>query len=172
MSLSDLTIGDEAPQVVTAIIEIPFGSGHKVEFDHKRGVFVLDREQPNSLRYPVNYADVPGTLSGDGDPLDALVITEEPLPMGLVVDARVVGLMRMIDDGEEDNKIICVPAKDKNMAHIQDITDVPEHWQKKVQHFFERYKDLKSDEHVDINGWFNKEEAYTVIKDAQANYKG
>ncbi len=171
MALSDLTTGDNAPKIINTIIEIPRGSGHKVEFDHKLGVFVLDREQPNSLRYPVNYADVPATLGGDGDPLDAIVICEDPLPMGLVVEARVVGLMSMIDDGDEDHKIVCVPANDKNMNHIQDIEDVPEHWKARTQHFFERYKDLKADEIVDIKGWSNKESAYEVIKKGQADYK-
>lgn len=172
MSLANLTTGDDAPKVINTIIEIPRGGSHKVEFDHERGVFVLDRTQPNSLRYPVNYADVPGTLGGDGDPLDALVICEDPLPMGIVVEARVVGLMSMIDDGDEDHKIICVPAKDKNMSHINDIDDVSDHWKARTQHFFERYKDLKADEIVDIKGWFNKEEAYKVIKKGQDDYKG
>lgn len=168
MALHNLGIGDDAPNIINTIIEIPRGSGHKIEFDHKQGVFVLDREQPNSLRYPVNYADIPGTLGGDGDPLDAVVICEDPLPMGVVVEARVVGLMSMIDDGDEDHKIVCVPAKDKNMQHIKDIEDVPQHWKDRTQHFFERYKDLKSNELVEINGWSNKEAAYKVIKAAQA----
>jgi inorganic pyrophosphatase len=121
--------------------------------------------------YPVDYGYFDKTLGGDGDPLDALVLLEFPVFPGVVVNVRAVGVLPMEDDGGMDEKILCVPAKDKRWEHIQDINDVPQQTKNEIAHFFEHYKDLEPGKWVKLGEWANKAEAERLIAEAKANYK-
>lgn len=170
MALEHISSGDNLPEEVNVIIEIPRGCGNKYEYDKDSEHFFLDRVQPTVMKQPYDYGFVPHTLSDDGDPIDALVVIDEPLYPGVVVPSRVVGLLKMIDDGDEDEKLVCVASEDKNYDHIHVLDDLGEHFQKKVRHYFERYKDLQNKE-VEITGWGDAAEAQKAIEAAQANYQ-
>lgn len=163
MSLKDVKIGDQAPEIVNVIIEIPQGSGIKYETDVETGMIFVDRVQPTNLKQPYDYGEVPETLGDDGDPLDALIKIDEPLFPGVIVPARVVGIMYMIDDGDNDEKLICVAADDKHYEHVKTVDDLGAHFKDKVRHYFEHYKDLQH-EKVEVTGWGGPEEAKQIIK--------
>ena len=154
-----------------AVIEIPRGSRNKYEVDHETGRVHLDRVLYTPFVYPVDYGYFDKTLGGDGDPLDALVLLEFPVFPGVVVNVRAVVVLPMEDDGGMDEKILCVPAKDKRWEHIQDINDVPEQTKNEIAHFFEHYKDLEPGKWVKLGQWANKAEAERLIAEAKANYK-
>jgi inorganic pyrophosphatase len=154
-----------------AVIEIPRGSRNKYEVDHATGRVHLDRVLYTPFVYPVDYGYFDKTLGGDGDPLDALVLLEFPVFPGVVVNVRAVGVLPMEDDGGMDEKILCVPAKDKRWEHIQDINDVPQQTKNEIAHFFEHYKDLEPAKWVKLGQWANKAEAERLIAEAKANYK-
>jgi inorganic pyrophosphatase len=154
-----------------AVIEIPRGSRNKYEIDHETGRVHLDRVLYTPFVYPVDYGYFDKTLGGDGDPLDALVLLEFPVFPGVVVNVRAVGVLPMEDDGGMDEKILCVPAKDKRWEHIQDINDVPQQTKNEISHFFEHYKDLEPGKWVKLGQWSNKAEAERLIAEAKANYK-
>jgi inorganic pyrophosphatase len=154
-----------------AVIEIPRGSRNKYEVDHETGRVHLDRVLYTPFVYPVDYGYFDKTLGGDGDPLDALVLLEFPVFPGVVVNVRAVGVLPMEDDGGMDEKILCVPAKDRRWEHIQDINDVPQQTKNEISHFFEHYKDLEPGKWVKLGQWANKAEAERLIAEAKANYK-
>ena len=157
--------------MIEAVIEIPRGSRNKYEVDHETGRVHLDRVLYTPFVYPVDYGYFDKTLGGDGDPLDALVLLEFPVFPGVVVNVRAVGVLPMEDDGGMDEKILCVPAKDKRWEHIQDINDVPQQTKNEIAHFFEHYKDLEPGKWVKLGEWANKAEAERLIAEAKANYK-
>jgi inorganic pyrophosphatase len=157
--------------MIEAVIEIPRGSRNKYEVDHETGRVHLDRVLYTPFVYPVDYGYFDKTLGGDGDPLDALVLLEFPVFPGVVVNVRAVGVLPMEDDGGMDEKILCVPAKDKRWDHIQDINDVPEQTRNEIEHFFTHYKDLEPGKWVKCGKWANKAEAERLIAEAKANYK-
>jgi inorganic pyrophosphatase len=157
--------------MIEAVIEIPRGSRNKYEVDHETGRVHLDRVLYTPFVYPVDYGYFDKTLGGDGDPLDALVLLEFPVFPGVVVNVRAVGVLPMEDDGGMDEKILCVPAKDKRWEHIQDINDVPEQTRNEIEHFFTHYKDLEPGKWVKCGKWANKAEAERLIAEAKANYK-
>lgn len=170
MALEDVTYGDNTPEEVNVIIEIPAGCANKYEYDKEMGMIVLDRVQPTSMRQPCDYGFIPHTLSDDGDPLDALVVIDEPLYPGVVVPCRVLGVLKMVDDGEYDEKLICVASDDKHYNNTRSLEDLGEHFQDKIKHYFEHYKDLQNKK-VEISGWGGLDEAYEVTKTAVANNK-
>ena len=143
--MSDVSYGDDAPNVVNVIIEIQKGSRNKIEMDKKTGKLFLDRVNGTYLGYPTDYGYVPDTLCDDGDPLDALVIIDESLPHGVVAPVRPVGVLYFEDDGEMDEKLICVPADDISKDHIKTLDDLGESFKKNLEHFYTHYKDWKKD---------------------------
>ena len=153
-----------------AVIEIPRGSRNKYEVDHETGRVHLDRVLFTPFVYPVDYGFFDKTLGGDGDPLDALVLLEFPVFPGVVVDVRPVGVLPMEDDGGIDEKVICVPTKDKRWAHIQDINDVPQQTKDELLHFFSHYKDLEPGKWVKVGEWQGKDVAEKLIVEAQQRY--
>jgi inorganic pyrophosphatase len=136
---------------VEVVIEIPRGQRNKYEVDHETGRIRLDRMLFTSTRYPADYGFIEDTLGGDGDPLDVLVLLEEPTFPGCLVTARVIGMFQMTDEKGPDDKVLCVPAGDPRMEHYQDITDVPEFDRLEIQHFFEVYKDLEPGKSVEVH---------------------
>jgi inorganic pyrophosphatase len=146
------------------IIEIPKGQRNKYEMDHATGRIRLDRMLFTSTRYPYDYGFIEGTLGDDGDPLDALVILEEPTFPGCVIACRTVGMFRMRDEKGGDDKILCVPAHDPRMEHLRDIHHVPEFDKLEIQHFFEVYKDLEPGKSVEGATWTDRAAAEAEIE--------
>lgn len=159
----DLPLGDKAPDEFTVVIEIPKGSQNKYEIDKESGLISLDRVLYGANFYPMDYGFVPQTLWEDGDALDAFVVTTNELFPGCVVKVRPVGVLSMIDDGESDDKLICVPVKDPRFDGIKDLADLPAHLVKEATHFLETYKLLQNKE-VTIKGTGGAEEAKEAVK--------
>jgi len=145
------------------IIEIPKGQRNKYEMDHETGRIRLDRMLFTSTRYPADYGFIEDTLADDDDPLDALVLLEEPTFPGCLIRCRAIGMFRMRDEKGLDDKVLCVPATDPRMSHLKDISDVPEFDQLEIAHFFEVYKALEPDKIVEGATWVGVEAAEAEI---------
>lgn len=139
----ELRPGPNIPEVVYTIVEIPKGSRNKYEYNKENGVIKLDRVLYSSLYYPGDYGLIPRTFYDDGDPLDILVMVNEATFPGCVIEARPIGLFRMLDRGVSDDKVLAVPSRDPLFQDYHDITDIPKHFLAEVAHFFEVYKDLE-----------------------------
>lgn len=165
-----VSVGVDAPEILTAIIEIPKGSKTKYELDKESGYLKLDRVMYSSVHYPYNYGFIPQTYCDDNDPLDILVLTQvNVLPMCLM-RAKVIGVMRMIDGGEADDKIIAVSPDDMSVSHIEDIEELPKHALRELKAFFEDYKKLENKE-VEVEKFQNKEKAWQIINKSIEDYK-
>lgn len=147
-------------------IEIPAGSRNKYEMDHTTGRIRLDRRLFTSTRYPLDYGFIDGTLGLDDDPLDALVLIEEPTFPGCLIRCRAVGMFRMTDEAGGDDKVLCVPSGDPRKSSIEDISDVKEFDRLEIQHFFEVYKDLEPGKSVEGATWVDRAAAEQEIKDS------
>lgn len=164
--MSNLGAWAQASEIVNTVIEISKGSQLKVEWDTKRELFVLDRVEPGIFAKPVNYGYVPSTLDEDGDPLDTLVITDEPIPMGVLVEGRVIGILNFEDDGEMDHKVVVVPADDRQTGNaIKSLDDLSDGWKKQVEHHFNHYKDLKKPGTTKVLGWGDTAAAVQIIEE-------
>jgi inorganic pyrophosphatase len=155
---------------VEVVIEIPKGQRNKYEMDHHTGRIRLDRMLFTSTRYPADYGFIEETLGGDGDPLDALVLLEEPTFPGCLITARVIGMFQMKDEKGPDDKILCVPASDPRMEHLRDIHHVPEFERLEIQHFFEVYKDLEPGKSVEAARWSDRAAAEAEIERSRKRY--
>jgi inorganic pyrophosphatase len=168
--LHDITPGDDAPNTINVIIEINKGSKNKYEIDKKTGLIKLDRAMYTSQDYPFDYGFIPQTHWHDGDAVDVVLLTTNPLFPGVLVEARPVGVFRMIDDGERDEKIIAVPVEDMRFNHVQRLEDINPHFIKETEHFFTTYKKLKNKD-VSITGVEGAEAARSVIEEGIKLYK-
>lgn len=148
----ELEVGVDPPERIYVVVEIPKGSRNKYEYSKQLGVIKLDRVLFSSLYYPGDYGLIPRTYYEDGDPLDVLVMNNEPTFPGCVIEARPIGVCRMEDRGENDDKVLAVPASDPLFDGYRDIADIPPHFLREVTHFFEVYKDLEG-ERTQITGW-------------------
>ncbi len=151
-NLKELPIGGNSPNEVNVVIEIPKGTHTKIEYDPELEVFRLDRVLYSAVHYPTAYGFIPHTLWDDGDPLDVLVLNEEPMQTGLLLRARPVGVLVMTDEKGSDSKILAVPSLDPRYSHMLDITDVGQHFLREAEHFFETYKELEG-KFVKSFGW-------------------
>lgn len=154
---------------VNVIIEIPKGSKNKYEIDKETGLIALDRAMHTSQDYPFDYGFVPRTLWDDDDAVDVIVLTTYPLASGILVRVRPIGLMKMIDGGESDDKIISVPIEDPRFNDVNDVDDVNPHILKEIQHFLMTYKDLQ-DKVVEISGFEGHESAVAAFERGQKLY--
>jgi inorganic pyrophosphatase len=145
-------------------IEIPKGQRNKYEVDHETGRIRLDRMLFTATRYPADYGFIEGTLGEDGDPLDALVLLEEPTFPGCLIRCRAIGMFRMRDEAGGDDKVLCLPSNDPRMSHIRDLDDVREFDRLEIQHFFETYKDLEPGKSVEGAHWTGRTEAEAEIE--------
>lgn len=157
-------------RIEEAVIEIPMGTKNKYEVDRESHKIKLNRVQYSSMTYPAEYGFIEKTLSNDNDPLDILVLMTEPTFPGCIVDARIVGYLKTIDNGFGDNKIIAVSAVDPRFDEINNISDIHEHTLIEIKNFFENYKKLQNID-VQVFDFYDKEEAYKVIDEAKENYK-
>jgi inorganic pyrophosphatase len=162
-----LTPGDIDNGTANVVIEIPTGSSNKIEWNRDLAVFQLDRAEPTIFAKPTNYGFIPQTLDEDGDELDALVITSEPLPTGIFLEAKIIGVMKFEDDGEIDDKIVFVPADDRNTGNaINTLEDLPKQLLNQIEFHFNHYKDLKKPGTTIVKSWGNIEEAKAVIHES------
>lgn len=151
-------------QTINTVVEIPMGSMLKVEYDRTRKLMVLDRVEPQIFAKPCNYGFIPQTLDDDGDELDTLLVTDEPIPVGVLVESTVLGVLEFEDDREMDHKIICVPADDRNSGNrIKSLDDLGDQWKKKIEHHFTHYKDLKKPGSTKVLGFGDATKAHEVI---------
>ncbi len=168
----DIPVGDDAPNEINVIIEIPKGSYNKYEIDKETGLIALDRANYSYAPYPFDYGFAPQTLWDDGDALDVIVLTTFPLNPGILVKVRPVAVMDMVDSGESDYKVIAVPVEDKRWDDITDIGDLNKHMLKEFTHFFETYKQLKGKlSPVSINGIMGKQDALDSVVRSIGLYK-
>lgn len=168
--LHDIAAGSS--DEMNVIIEVSKGSSNKYEIDKETGLIKLDRANYSAAAFPTEYGFVPQTLWDDGDALDVVLLATFPIPSGVLVKARPVALMEMIDTGENDYKLIAVPVKDKRWEDIQDLGDINKHTLKEIQHFFETYKHLKGEESVvTINGFKGKAEAIAAFNRSRELYE-
>lgn len=166
-----LDAGDVDGGVINVVIEIPAGSNNKIEWNRKLGVMQLDRVEPQLFAKPTNYGFIPQTLDEDGDELDALIITDTPLPTGIFIEAKVIGVMKFVDDGEVDDKVVVVPADDRNNGNaINTLADLPPQLIKQIEFHFNHYKDLKKAGTTKDESWGDIEEAKAVIKESQKRW--
>ena len=166
----ELPPGADPPDVIYTIVEIPKGSRNKYEYHKQAGIIVLDRVLYSSLYYPGDYGLIPRTYYDDGDPLDILVMINEPTFPGAVIEVRPIGLFRMLDRGAPDDKILAVPSKDPLYRDIHDLGDVAKHYLDEVAHFFSVYKELE-DKKTAVLGWMGADDARTVIEKAAASFR-
>lgn len=159
----DLSLGDKVPEEFNVIIEIPKGSKNKYEVDKKTGLIKLDRAMKSGQDYIFDYGFAPKTLWDDGDPLDVIVLSTFPLLPNILVVVRPVAVMRMIDCGEGDDKIIAVPVEDPRWEEINNLEDLNKHLLKEIKHFFETYKQIEGKK-VEVSGFEGKESAVEAVK--------
>ncbi|MGI0494275.1 inorganic diphosphatase [Alkalinema pantanalense CENA528] len=149
--------------LINVLIEIPAGSKNKYEFDKDMNAFALDRVLYASVMYPYDYGFVPNTLADDGDPLDGMVIMDQPTFPGCVIAARPIGMLEMIDGGDRDEKILCVPDKDPRYTNVKSIKDIPQHRLDEIAEFFQTYKNLEK-KSVEILGWKDVDSVMPLVE--------
>lgn len=164
--------GDWQNGSVNTVVEIPEGSFLKVEWDRKRAAFMLDRVEPAIFAKPVNYGFIPQTLDEDGDELDTLVVCDQPIPTGVWLESKVLGVLNFEDDGEMDYKIVVVPVDDRNTGDsVKTLEDLGERWKQKIEFHFAHYKDLKKPDSTKVLGWGDVEAAKKVIEESIERFK-
>jgi len=166
----NLSSGPKVPEIVYAIIEVPKGTRNKYEYSKKAGVIKLDRVLYSPLHYPGDYGFIPQTYFEDDDPMDILVMMNEPTFPGCVIEARTLGMLKMIDKGEPDFKILAVPATDPFFKQYLTFEDIPEHYLEEVKHFFMIYKQLEGAT-VENKGWVGTEETREAISASMELYR-
>ncbi len=166
-----LTPGDWQNGKVTTVMEISRGSIMKIEYRRGKGYFELDRLEPGIFAKPCNYGFIPQTLDEDDDELDVLLLCDAALPMGLVVNAKIVGVLNFEDDGEMDHKVVCVLEDDRHWGNdLSSLDDVADQWKKQIEHHFSHYKDLKKPGSTKVLGWGDVEAAKQIIKESIDRY--
>ena len=159
-----LNPGDYENGEINVVVEIPTGSNHKIEWDRKNACFMLDRVEPIAFAKPCNYGFIPQTLDEDGDELDVLLITDQPLTTGIYTTAHILGVMKFVDSDEVDDKIIAVPADDRNNGdRYKTLADLPEQLLKQIEFHFNHYKDLKKPGSTEVKEFADADEAKRII---------
>ena len=166
----DIETGIDIPEIINVVVEIPKGSQNKYEYDKKHNMMKLDRVLFSPFHYPGDYGIIPQTLYDDGDPLDALVLVTNPTYPGILIECRPIGLLKIKDQGQSDDKVICVSTTDPRYLNTKDISDIEAHHLKEMAHFFQVYKDLEGKK-VEVLGWESADVAKTAIIESVKNYK-
>lgn len=165
----EVNVGENAPEIVTGIIEIPKNTRAKYELDKESGMLKLDRVLYSAMYYPANYGFIPQTYCDDDDPLDIVILSQIDIEPMCLVNAKVIGVMRMLDGGEMDDKIIAVADNDMSVNHINSIDELPQHFFRELKNFFEDYKKLEHKE-VIVEDFQNKEIALEIVKQSIIDY--
>ncbi|MES2236671.1 MAG: inorganic diphosphatase [Rugosibacter sp.] len=174
MSLNRVPSGKNLPDDFNVIIEISMHSEPiKYEVDKESGAIFVDRFMSTAMHYPCNYGYIPHTISGDGDPVDVLVVSQFALPPGVVVRCRPIGMLKMVDEAGEDAKLLAVPVDKLTTlySNIKILQDLPQSLLNQISHFFEHYKDLEPGKFVKVEGWVGLEEARSEIMSGVATYQ-
>jgi inorganic pyrophosphatase len=166
----DVSPGDNLPEIVNGIIEIPKGTRAKYELDKESGLLILERVLYSSVYYPANYGFIPQSYCDDKDPLDILILSQIDIVPMCIVPAKVIGVMRMLDNGEADDKIIAVAAGDPSVSHINDISELPLHFISEMRSFFEDYKKLEK-KTVVVEDFLDRETAIQILQDSFKMYQ-
>jgi len=164
-----LPLGDAAPSEINVVVEIPERSRNKYEYDKSLDIFRLDRALHSPIHYPGDYGFAPQTLALDGDPLDVLILTIEPTFAGCLVAARPIGLLKMLDEGKEDDKVLAVPVGEPSFEGVKDYTDMFPHTIRKIEHFFETYKLLEGKK-TSTAGWEDAAAARRIIQESYQRF--
>ena len=159
------------PHIIPAFIEVAEKSRMKYEWDHTRNSLILDRVLHSAVFYPHNYGFIPETLCDDGDPLDVLVMCQEPLIPGCIVDVRPICYMIMEDEKGRDEKLLAVVNKDPLYSHINDMNDIPKHVLKEISQFFETYKLLEKEKWSKVGSWHDKKDSFELIEQSKQHYQ-
>lgn len=174
MRLDAIPPGNNAPEDINVIIEVPVGGEPiKYEMDKASGALFVDRYLYTSMRYPGNYGFVPNTLSDDGDPVDVIVASTRAITPGAVINCRPIGVLKMSDEAGGDEKILAVPTNKltRRYENVKNYDDLPQITLDQIQHFFEHYKDLEKEKWVRIDGWGDAAEAQRLVKEAIDRYQ-
>jgi|SRR5918912_2091539 inorganic pyrophosphatase len=171
--INALKTGKNPPDEINVIIEIPKGSNIKYEIDDETGAVFVDRKLFTAMFYPCNYGFIPQTKEKDGDPVDVLVLGNDPVVPSAVMRANPVGVLITADEEGEDAKVVAVPITkvDPTFSDVKDIDSIPQYIQDQIKHFFEHYKELEKGKYVKVKGWENKESAKKKIIEAMETYK-
>lgn len=169
--LLDISPGPDPPKVIHAVVETPKDSKNKYEYSKELDMLLLDRVLHSSVIYPLAYGFVPGTLYLDNDPLDVMVLMSEPVHPGCVVRAKPLGMLRMIDSGEPDDKVLASVIGDPRVAEMNSYEDLPKHELLEIAEFFQYYKRLEEGRTTEVKGWVGKEEAYLAITTSITRYE-
>lgn len=169
MKLQDLPLGEAAPERINAIVEIPKGTRAKYEYDVELGIFRLDRVLYASMFYPTAYGFIPSTVAEDGDPMDVLVLISEPLDVGVMLEVRPIGLLRMQDEKGVDDKVLSVAVHDRSYREMHELSDLPEDELQLIEHFFRTYKTLER-KSVVSQGWEPRASAHQSIASTHQRY--
>ena len=171
--MKNLTAGEKAPEIINVFIEIPSGSSVKYELDKESGVIFVDRFLYTEMEFPFNYGFIPQTLSGDGDPVDVLVLSSKPVVPGVVIHSKPIAVILMEDESGIDNKVVAVPTEKINppFGKWSDVSDIPQETKAQIQHFFENYKKGEPEKWVKIKEWKGRDEAIEEIRKGIAEYK-
>jgi len=151
------------------IVEIPKNSANKYEYDVELGIFKIDRPLYSPMHYPGDYGFVPGTIAGDGDPTDVLTLVEEPCFPGCMMEVRPLGVLDMVDSAEGDQKILAVPSRDPRFDPMREISDLPAHTRREIEHFFQIYKELEG-KTVRTQGWRGRDAAHQYILESRDRF--
>lgn len=166
----EISSGPSAPEIVYAVVEIPKGSRNKYEYDKDKEAFALDRVLYSPFHYPAEYGIIPQTLWDDGDPMDILVLMDEPTFPGCIIETRPIAVMRMIDGEDSDDKILGVPVNDPRFEEVKDVGDVPSALLNEISHFFQDYKKLEGKK-TEVIGWENAQKAFESINHSMELYE-
>lgn len=171
--LDSLGAGTNPPEAINVVVEIPKGNSVKYEFDSGTGFLFVDRKLYTAMFYPCNYGFIPQTLEGDGDPVDALILGEDPILPLSVVRSRPIGVLITEDEEGQDSKVIAtpIPKIDPTFSEIEDVKDIPRYIQDQIKHFFEHYKELEQGKFVRVKGWEGKQAAMNKISEAIERFK-
>lgn len=170
MNFLTLPIGSKAPEIVNAVIEVPYGCTNKYEYDKTLKLFRLDRPLFASVHYPGEYGFIPSTLSSDGDALDIVVLVTDPTFTGCMLEARPIGVLRMIDQGKGDEKILAVTKASPTHAGIKTHTDLAPHILREIEHFFSIYKELEGKKTI-VKGWKGVAAAHRIIEQGRRRFE-
>lgn len=164
VDLEALPIGEDAPEVINVVVEVPVGSRNKYEYEPELGVIMRDRVLPGNVRYPADYGFIPSTEGADGEPLDAIVAAHDPVFPGCVVKVRIIGALEMYEGGEVEHNVFGLPSDDPRFDDIETLDDMPEQNLREIEQFFIAFKRLEGDEEAEVKGWCGPEETYEIIR--------